>query len=401
MSVRSSESQFFLVPIKPLNISNMDNGDIMKVCRTCLTQAKRMHTIFEVKLSNMHNIRAIDFIRRLTSIKITKSDKMPKDICIHCVNDLCKAFDFAQMCINSDTRLKEWSNKNEAVESKTDLEEITRKKHSYKHQENKPFQCTHCDKGCITAESLRRHMKTHDTDYVKKIHICHVCSKEFRYPSFLAEHMKNHTGEKPFLCSVCGKGFRQSGALQYHIRSHTGSRPYECNVCTKKFSSPGVLKIHMRRHTNERPYVCDICGMAFRQSTDMRTHRRTHTGEKPALCTICGKRFASSSQLGVHIRTHTGEKPFLCSSCTKSFATRDMLIKHERIHTGEKPYACKICLKAFNQSSTLKTHQNTHEKAKSCFESVKEQKDSMKTHEIVNVAIIPTLSLSTISTNIQ
>lgn len=84
-------------------------------------------------------------------------------------------------------------------------------------------------------------MKTHDTNYIKKMHSCKVCAKEFRYPSFLAEHMKNHTGERPFLCSICGKGFRQSGALQYHVRSHTGSRPYECNVCSKSFSSPGKL----------------------------------------------------------------------------------------------------------------------------------------------------------------
>ncbi|KAI4465257.1 zinc finger protein [Holotrichia oblita] len=256
------------------------------------------------------------------------------------------------------------------------------------------FECNIC---CITAESLRRHMKTHDTNYVKKMHSCKVCAKEFRYPSFLAEHMKNHTGERPFLCSICGKGFRQSGALQYHIRSHTGSRPYACNVCSKSFSSPGVLKIHMRRHTDERPYVCDICGMAFRQSTDMRTHRRTHTGEKPALCTICGKRFSSSSQLNIHIRTHTGEKPFLCSSCSKSFATRDMLIKHERIHTGERPYVCKICFKAFNQSSTLKTHLNTHKTTKAVIHQSSEQ-DNMKGGREPDVLLMPTPSVTTLST---
>lgn len=44
--------------------------DVTQICRTCLTQAKFMHTIFEVKLSNVQNIRIIDFIRRLTSIKV-------------------------------------------------------------------------------------------------------------------------------------------------------------------------------------------------------------------------------------------------------------------------------------------------------------------------------------------
>ncbi|KAI4465266.1 finger putative transcription factor family-related [Holotrichia oblita] len=432
-----------------------NNQDVTKVCRTCLTQAKFMHTIFEVKLSNVQNIRIIDFIRRLTSIKITKSNDLPSNICIHCINDLCKAFDFAQMCIENDIKLKTWINNSPpsdanqtvkdagqekencivsdsklaiAEESKEFEDEVIILKNDSDYikstlaSENKSFdelldvnvgsneeeyieeeqhqilieefECNIC---CITAESLRRHMKTHDTNYVKKMHSCKVCAKEFRYPSFLAEHMKNHTGERPFLCSICGKGFRQSGALQYHIRSHTGSRPYACNVCSKSFSSPGVLKIHMRRHTDERPYVCDICGMAFRQSTDMRTHRRTHTGEKPALCTICGKRFSSSSQLNIHIRTHTGEKPFLCSSCSKSFATRDMLIKHERIHTGERPYVCKICFKAFNQSSTLKTHLNTHKTTKAVIHQSSEQ-DNMKGGREPDVLLMPTPSVTTLST---
>lgn len=96
--------------------------------------------------------------------------------------------------------------------------------------------------GCVTAESLRRHLKTHDENYVKKSYVCEICSKQFPYPSFLAEHMKNHTGEKPFLCSVCGKGFRQSGTLHYHMRSHTGSKPFVCKICGNSFGLPGNNK---------------------------------------------------------------------------------------------------------------------------------------------------------------
>ena len=98
---------------------------------------------------------------------------------------------------------------------------------------NEPFSA------CVTAESLRRHVRTHDENHVKKSHVCEICSKQFRYPSFLAEHMKNHTGEKPFLCSVCGKGFRQSGTLHYHMRSHTGSKPFVCKICGNSFGLPG------------------------------------------------------------------------------------------------------------------------------------------------------------------
>lgn len=80
-------------------------------------------------------------------------------------------------------------------------------------------------------------MKIHDKNYTKKKCVCHICSKEFAYPSFLAEHMKNHTGERPFLCNICGKGFRQNGALDYHMRSHTGHKPFMCHICNNKFMS--------------------------------------------------------------------------------------------------------------------------------------------------------------------
>lgn len=95
--------------------------------------------------------------------------------------------------------------------------------------------------GCLTAESLRRHETTHDENYQKKTHICNICNKFFPYPSFLIEHMKNHTGEKTHLCSTCGKGFRQSGALHYHQRIHTGYKPFTCKICNEKFMSQSKL----------------------------------------------------------------------------------------------------------------------------------------------------------------
>ncbi|KAF5297722.1 hypothetical protein FQA39_LY12053 [Lamprigera yunnana] len=234
--------------------------------------------------------------------------------------------------------------------------------HSFKHKDEKPFPCSKCERGCLTAESLRRHMKIHDENYQKKTHACPICNKEFQYPSFVTEHMKNHTGEKPFLCSTCGKGFRQRGALDYHIRSHTGYRPHQCHICKSTFSSKGVLRVHLRRHTDERPYICDICGVGFRQSTDMNRHRSTHSGDKHALCTVCGKQISTTGQLKIHLRTHTGEKPFTCDICQKAFTTRTMLVKHRRIHTGERPYSCSFCGRSFSQSSTLKTHIMVHSK---------------------------------------
>lgn len=114
--------------------------------------------------------------------------------------------------------------------------------HEYKHTNEKPFPCPKCDKGCLTAESLRRHMKIHDPGYIKKVHLCVICNKVFPYPSYLVEHMRSHTDERPHLCSVCGKGFRHTGALHFHQRRHTGLKPFTCTVCNEQFMSKSKFR---------------------------------------------------------------------------------------------------------------------------------------------------------------
>ena len=72
--------------------------------------------------------------------------------------------------------------------------------------------------------------------------ICVVkCGKMFRLKSNLQNHIRTHTGEKPYKCDVCGKAFSQNGSLQNHIRTHTGEKPYKLDVCGKAFSENLIL----------------------------------------------------------------------------------------------------------------------------------------------------------------
>jgi uncharacterized Zn-finger protein len=51
-----------------------------------------------------------------------------------------------------------------------------------------------------------------------KLFSCQQCSKFFKQKFKINQHMRVHTGEKPYICSVCGKAFARQDKLSAHHR---------------------------------------------------------------------------------------------------------------------------------------------------------------------------------------
>ncbi|XP_062866520.1 zinc finger protein ZIC 2b [Trichomycterus rosablanca] len=110
----------------------------------------------------------------------------------------------------------------------------------------------------------------------------------------------------------------------------------ECPREGKAFKAKYKLVNHIRVHTGEKPFACPFpgCGKVFARSENLKIHKRTHTGEKPFLCEFegCDRRFANSSDRKKHMHVHTSDKPYLCKLCDKSYTHPSSLRKHMKVH---------------------------------------------------------------------
>ncbi|NXY58295.1 ZN652 protein, partial [Callaeas wilsoni] len=167
----------------------------------------------------------------------------------------------------------------------------------------KKFSCEICEKKFYTMAHVRKHMVAHTKDMP---FTCETCGKSFKRSMSLKVHSLQHSGEKPFKCEVrswllpypsskgkntdLGKDFPLLGA----------SAQFMCQWCGKDFNMKQYFDEHMKTHTGEKPYICEICGKSFTSRPNMKRHRRTHTGEKPYPCDVCGQRFRFSNMLKAH-----------------------------------------------------------------------------------------------------
>ena len=170
---------------------------------------------------------------------------------------------------------------------------------------NRSHQCPHCPYLAKRSDHLKDHIRTHTGE---KPYSCKECGKSFTQSAHLGAHLRSHDQAKVHQCPHCPYSTKHSAAaLRSHIRTHPGVKPYSCKECDRCFSDHSGLSRHMRtKHSTDQTKVhqCPHCPYSTKHSPiRLRSHIRTHTGEKPYSCDICGRCFSYHSGLSRHMRT--------------------------------------------------------------------------------------------------
>ncbi|KAH9505445.1 hypothetical protein Btru_057309 [Bulinus truncatus] len=152
--------------------------------------------------------------------------------------------------------------------------------HMRSQHSDKPvrYQCPKCDQTFLLKSHLDKHLVMHSPTS----QACKVCQKTFANVYRLQRHMISHsesTDLRKFKCPECGKAFKFKHHLKEHIRIHSGEKPFQCTTCNKRFSHSGSYSSHM---TSKKCWVIgQNKGHSRRQERPMEPGRVREGGPSP------------------------------------------------------------------------------------------------------------------------
>ncbi|XP_029995602.1 zinc finger protein 341 isoform X2 [Sphaeramia orbicularis] len=246
---------------------------------------------------------------------------------------------------------------------------------------------------------------------------CNFCDKIFSKNFDLQQHIRSHTGEKPFQCIVCGRAFAQKSNVKKHMQTH---KVWPMGVASTVSRLPVTVKVvpvssnegdgneeQEQGEQEEEPQQQASQSQAEEETaqtegprelgestTETRADTEVSQGESaqnghPQVqtpvqsnqnqqcqtqtkqivvidssyqCQFCPSKFKTYFQLKSHLTQHKGEQVYKCvlKSCSQTFQKLDQFLEHIRTHQEQLTYRCHLCSKVFPSLFELGVHQYSH-----------------------------------------
>ncbi|XP_049837532.1 zinc finger protein 37-like isoform X4 [Schistocerca gregaria] len=214
--------------------------------------------------------------------------------------------------------------------------------HMKRHRGERDFSCANCDYRTYTKAELERHSTVHSDHTDDRTFVCHHCGKVYAVYKSLQEHIRSvHEQSNMHVCEECGFTTCRAAYLQVHIRTvHLGNyNSHVCPVCDAHVKQRNAFLEHMRSHTGDRPFRCDKCSASFACSARLTVHQKSVHGPRTYQCSTCSKAFQTKHHLERHQVIHTKKRPFKCPYCSYSCNAQGNMIKHVRTVHGRLDFS--------------------------------------------------------------
>ncbi|KAL6483660.1 hypothetical protein MHYP_G00085320 [Metynnis hypsauchen] len=206
---------------------------------------------------------------------------------------------------------------------------------------------------------------------------CNFCDKVFTKNFDLQQHIRSHTGEKPFQCIVCGRAFAQKSNVKKHMQTH---KVWPAGVHSTVSRLPITVKV-VPVNTDEntpQPAEAQEAQTAVEQSEGELQAEAAHASEAKGpgqghskqiilidssyQCQFCAAKFSTYFQLKSHMTQHKDEQVYRCvvKTCSQTFQKLDLFLEHIRTHQEHLTYRCHLCCKVFPSLFELGLHQYSH-----------------------------------------
>jgi hypothetical protein len=126
--------------------------------------------------------------------------------------------------------------------------------------------CFYFHEGFKDAKSRDQHINRHDRPFNCIFPDCSIAEFGFASNKDLEKHMRF------FHPDIEDRATTFTAATE-----PTTSTKWPCNLCGKRFTRGFHQRNHMRSHTGERPFACSECGRAFTRANDCKRHEKIHS----------------------------------------------------------------------------------------------------------------------------